>query len=110
MYKEQKSHYYQIDHDGFLINYRNWSENVARTIAKIEELELNERHWELIYLIRQYYLEFQHAPTMRSLVNWTKLNLGEQKGTSGYLYFLFPKSPPKQLCRIAGLPKPKNCF
>ena len=35
--------------------------------------------------------------------------MGADKGTSKYLYGLFPYGPAKQACRYAGLPKPTGC-
>jgi tRNA 2-thiouridine synthesizing protein E len=35
---------------------------------------------------------------------------GEEKGNSRYLHRLFPESPLKYACLIAGLPKPPGCI
>ena len=37
---------------GFLENPEDWTESVARAMAGAEDLELNERHWDIIqYLL-----------------------------------------------------------
>ena len=35
---------------------------------------------------------------------------GPDKGSSRYLYRLFPDGPARQACRYAGLPKPVSCI
>jgi tRNA 2-thiouridine synthesizing protein E len=47
---------------------------------------------------------------MRALVKRTEQLLGSEKGRSIYLLQLFPTSPAKYSCKIAGLPKPANCL
>jgi tRNA 2-thiouridine synthesizing protein E len=46
---------------------------------------------------------------MRALVRLTAARLGEARGTSRYLYRLFPDGPGTQACRYAGLPRPASC-
>ena len=100
----------QLDADGYLENLNDWNEAVARELAALESIELDSEHWELIELVRRYYDEFEHAPAMRPLVKWIKLEAGADKGNSIYLHKLFPVSPAKQLARLSGLPKPTKCL
>ncbi len=49
-------------------------------------------------------------PSNRLFVKAVKEALGEDKGNSIYLMQLFPGTPAKTACRIAGLPRPTNCL
>ena len=98
------------DPQGFLINLEDWNEEVAVTIANEEGIELNDDHWEVIWLLREFYAEYELSPANRILVKAVKEELGESKGNSIYLMQLFPGSPAKQASKIAGLPKPLNCL
>jgi len=99
-----------VDKDGFLCNLSDWDEHVAHELAKYEHITLTDNHWEIIKLVRQFYQQYQHSPEMRPLVKFTKQELGETKGSSLYLLSLFPNSPAKLTCKIAGLPRPANCL
>jgi len=99
-----------FDKLGFLKNLDDWSPDVAQQIAQAEGIPLGEKQWELINLIRAYYLEYDSSPAMRPLVKYVSLKLGPEKGKSVYLLSLFPASPAKLCSKIAGLPKPDNCL
>lgn len=97
------------DEEGYLVNLSDWNEDVAKEIAKGENVEMSENHWEVVNFLRQYYDEYQIAPAVRVLTKAIGKQLGEDKGNSKYLYELFPYGPAKQACKIAGLPKPTGC-
>lgn len=99
-----------FDSEGFLRELDHWSPAVAQQIADGEQISLTEAHWEVIYLLRDYYRQYDSSPAMRPLVKYCALNLGPEKGKSLYLLSLFPGSPAKLGCKIAGLPKPDNCL
>ena len=99
-----------FDKDGFLRSLNDWSPEVAVQIASNEAIDLTPAHWELIELLRDYYIEFDASPAMRPLVKYCALKLGPDKGKSLYLLGLFPGSPAKIGSKIAGLPKPDNCL
>ena len=99
-----------FDKEGFLRDLQDWDAEVAQQIASVENIELTEAHWELIQLLREYYLEFDSSPAMRPLVKYCALKLGNVKGRSIYLMSLFPGSPAKLGSKTAGLPKPENCL
>jgi tRNA 2-thiouridine synthesizing protein E len=99
-----------FDKEGFLRNLSDWDAQVAQQMATAENLELTPAHWEVLHLLRAYYLEYDSSPAMRPLVKYCALNLGPDKGKSIYLMSLFPGSPAKIASKIAGLPKPDNCL
>ncbi|KZX76863.1 sulfur relay protein TusE [Oleiphilus sp. HI0009] len=98
------------DPQGFLVNLHDWNEDVALQIAEEEGITLSPEHWEIIFLLRKFYEDFELSPAMRILVKTVKQQLGEKKGNSIYLMQLFPGSPAKYASKIAGLPKPTNCL
>lgn len=100
----------ETDHEGFLVNLADWTEDVAVSIALSEHIELSKEHWEIINLLRQFYAEYQVSPAMRIFVKQVKIKFGADKGNSLYLLSLFPQSPAKLASKIAGLPKPTNCL
>ena len=100
----------ELDNDGYLQDRSQWNEAIAAELASAEQLELTPAHWELIWLVRDFYERFEVSPAMRPLVKQVRERLGPEKGNSIYLMKLFPGSPPKLLAKLAGLPRPTNCL
>lgn len=99
----------ETDEEGYLVNLSDWSDEVAKEIARAENIDMSDSHWEVVNFLREYYEEFQIAPAVRVLTKAIGKKLGPDKGNSQYLYELFPYGPAKQACKIAGLPKPTGC-
>jgi tRNA 2-thiouridine synthesizing protein E len=99
----------EVDEEGYLIDLSQWDKEVGEELAKTENVEMTEAHWEVIDFLREYYDEYQIAPAVRVLTKAIGKKLGKEKGNSKYLYELFPYGPAKQACKIAGLPKPTGC-
>lgn len=99
-----------LTEDGFLSNTVDWNQQVAECLAAKEGIVLQEAHWEVIHLLRGYYLRFEHLPNMRIFVKLVEKALGREKGNSRYLHGLFPRGPLKHACKLAGLPKPPHCI
>ena len=97
------------DEEGYITDLSQWDEDVAGFLAKEEGIEMSENHWEVVNFLRDYYEEYQIAPAVRVLTKAVGKKLGKDKGTSKYLYELFPYGPAKQACKYAGLPKPTGC-
>ena len=100
---------YETDEEGYLVNLADWDTEVANYIAKTESIEMTDQHWEVINFLREYFEEYQIAPAVRVLTKAIGKKLGADKGTSEYLYGLYPYGPGKQACKYAGLPKPTGC-
>lgn len=98
-----------VDEEGYLENLGEWNEDIATAMAKAEDVELTDEHWDIINFLREYYEEYQIAPAVRVLTKAVGKKLGKEKGNSKYLYSLFPYGPGKQACKYAGLPKPTGC-
>ena len=81
---------YETDEEGYLLNLAEWNMDVAAYIAKTENLEMTDNHWEVVNFLREYYDEYQIAPAVRVLTKAIGKKFGAEKGTSQYLYELFP--------------------
>ena len=101
---------YETDEEGYLVNLSDWDADVANYIAGTESITMTDQHWEVVNFLREYFEEFQIAPAVRVLTKAIGKKLGAEKGTSEYLYGLYPYGPGKQACKIAGLPKPTGCI
>jgi len=99
-----------VDNDGFLVDLGDWSEPVAEALAHQEGITLGAEHWEILRLLREFYVEFQLSPATRPLVRYALLKLGPEKGNSAHLNRLFNGTPAKLAAKLAGLPKPSNCI
>ena len=99
-----------VDEEGFLVNLTDWTKDIAVEMAKGDDIDLSDEHWEVIDFLREYYEEYQIAPAVRVLTKAIAKKMGKDKGNSKYLYSLFPYGPGKQGCRFAGLPKPTGCI
>ena len=100
---------YETDEEGYLVNLSDWNDALATAMAEVDGAELDSNHWEVITFLRDYYEEYQIAPAVRVLTKAIGKRMGKEKGTSKYLYELFPYGPAKQACKYAGLPKPTGC-
>ena len=100
---------YETDEEGYLADLSQWDEDIANYMAKEDDIELTDAHWEVINFLREYYDEYQIAPAVRVLIKAAKKSMGPEKGNNKYMYELFPYGPAKQACKIAGLPKPTGC-
>jgi len=98
------------DKQGYLLDHLLWKKELALIMAKHDEFELTDAHWEVIDFVRQFYLTYNTSPAIRALTKAMKNEFGEEKASSRYLYKLFPEGPAKQATKYAGLPKPARCI
>jgi TusE/DsrC/DsvC family sulfur relay protein len=101
----------ETDEEGYLINRAEWNMDVAAAIAQAEKIEMTETHWGLVEAARKTYKTHQQHLSGNELVHMLGNHLNEtphetRKDVNAFLYQLFPKSPEKQLAKIAGLQKP----
>jgi tRNA 2-thiouridine synthesizing protein E len=97
------------DDRGYLLDHDAWSPLVAETMAANDGIRLEDDHWAVLEIFRDYFETFEIEPPMRALVKKARERLGEEKGNSRYLHRLFPDGPGTQACRYAGLPRPLSC-
>ncbi len=100
---------FEVDEEGYLMDWSVWKEGMAPVMAKEDGLELGEEHWDVIKFLRSYFEKYQIAPMIKILTKELKKKYGKEKGSTKYLYELYPGGPAKQACRYAGLPKPTGC-
>ena len=94
---------FDLDGDGFLTTPQIWDEEVARLFARYDGImEMNDKHWAIIKIIRSNWEEKGMAPMIRTICQETGVKLRE-------IYELFPLGPARGACRVAGLPKPDGC-
>lgn len=75
---------YETDEEGYLVNLGDWNTDVADFIAKVENVDMTDQHWEVVNFLRQYYDEYQIAPAVRVLTKAIGKTLGPEKGNSQY--------------------------
>lgn len=100
----------KTDPEGFLIDHRIWTPDIAHQLAKREAIILTDEHWFVINFLREFYQEFKHFPSMRVLIKLLKEKNSQCEINSQSLYLLFPDGPLKQGAKFAGLPKPPHCM
>lgn len=92
----------QFDGDGFLTNPDVWNEDVAKQIAESDGIAMTDKHWTVVNIIRNNFIEKGNAPMIRTICKESGLKLKD-------IYELFPLGPARGACRVAGLPKPDGC-
>lgn len=94
--------------NGYLINHEDWSEALASAMAAAENLELTDRHWDVLRFLRDEYVNRGgNQPNTRNIVKHCSAVWGE-KISAKELYDLFPGDPSKQAGRLAGLPESRR--
>ena len=106
----------ETDDEGYLLNPDDWDEDVAMELVKQYEAAGNkpvtETGWELVRMFRDYYDDHMKHPSMHHiLTERAKLeskSFEDEKAYRDFLYDLFPHGPIRILCKLAGLPNPKD--
>jgi TusE/DsrC/DsvC family sulfur relay protein len=94
------------DAEGYLVEPNDWNEDVAEALARDENIELTEEHWDVVKFMREFYEEHQVAADARFAIK----HLAERVGREAQkrLFVLFPYGYVKQACKIAGMRRPRN--
>ncbi|HUJ06417.1 MAG TPA: TusE/DsrC/DsvC family sulfur relay protein [Streptosporangiaceae bacterium] len=91
-----------VDAEGFLTDYDEWSEDLARQLAGQIGIELTDEHLEVLRFLRDDYKQHAESATLRHASVQSGVPIKE-------LFRLFPGKPAKKMAYIAGLPKPVGC-
>jgi len=89
---------FNTDDLGFLVDYRDWSEEFAEAIASEHKIPagLTRKHWEIIYFIRGTVKDMGKCPLVYQTCKMNDLRLQELKE-------LFPTGYLRGVCKLAGL-------
>ena len=96
----------ETDDEGYLLNPDDWSLDLAKVIARGEDMELTEERLEIVQFVRQQFDERECIPEMRTLFKTLREKHGKEIATRKYVYELFPYGYGQQACKIAGMRKP----
>lgn len=92
----------QVNEEGFMTEYAEWTEAVGAALAANIGVEMTAAHWDVIRFLRSDYSEQGATATLRRVTAVGGTPTKE-------LFKLFPKKPAKKMAYVAGLPKPQGC-
>ena len=90
------------DGDGYLVNSSIWTPEIARAMAKVDGIELDDVKWQQILKAREYYEEQGVVPPIRKFSKYLE---EDQKK----MFKLWMTGPMKPITKYGGLPKPTGC-
>ncbi len=90
-----------VNEEGYLTDPSQWTREIASELAKEENIELTDKHFEVLEFLRKEYT----TGAQLSIRKVGKSGIVDIKG----LYDLFPGGPLKKSSKIAGIPKPASC-
>ena len=91
-----------VDDEGFLTEFGEWDDDLAKVLAAQVGVDLTAEHWKVIRFLRAAFKQTGEAATTRRVQIAGGIPVKEQ-------FALFPKKPAKKMAYIAGLPKPHGC-
>jgi TusE/DsrC/DsvC family sulfur relay protein len=91
-----------VDDEGFLTEYAEWDEDLAKVLASNIGIDMTDDHWKVIRFLRDDYADQGQTAGIRRVSTLSGVSTKE-------LFQLFPKKPAKKMSYIAGLPKPAGC-
>jgi len=90
-----------VNEEGYLTDAGQWTPELAHQIAATQDIELTDKHFEVLNYLRERYAEGTPL-TIRRIGKSGLVNIKE-------FYNLFPGGPLKVSSKIAGIPKPASC-
>lgn len=98
MFAGQRVH---VDDDGFLTDYGEWDERVARQLAVRAGVDMTDAHWKPIRFLRVDFPRRGETASLRQVSKLTGMPINDLSG-------LFGRAAAKTMAYIAGLPKPRR--
>jgi len=90
------------DGDGYLVDSSVWTSEIARAMAQIDDVELDDTKWQQILKAREYYEEHAVVPPIRKFAKY----MGEDQKA---MFKMWMTGPMKPITKYGGLPKPTGC-
>jgi len=94
-----------VDAEGYLIEPQDWNDEVAVELARQENIELTDDHWDVLRFMRESYAEHQIAVDVRHVIKHLAAKHGPE--SRNMVFELFPYGYVKQTCKIAGMKRPR---
>ncbi|MBF0268762.1 MAG: TusE/DsrC/DsvC family sulfur relay protein [Alphaproteobacteria bacterium] len=94
----------QTDAEGYLVEPEDWNEDVAKELARRENIELTDEHWEAMNYMRSYLQQHKVAPDVRHVMKHLSQALGSGRNR---VFELFPYGYVQQACKVAGMRRPR---
>jgi tRNA 2-thiouridine synthesizing protein E len=91
-----------VDDEGFMTEFDEWNEDIAKELAANIGIELTDAHWPVLKFLREDYKAQGETPMLRRVSTLGGVPTKQ-------LFELFPKKPAKKMSYIAGVPKPHGC-
>lgn len=88
--------------EGYLTDASQWTPELAHELAREEDIDLTDKHFEVIELLRERHANDENI-TIRRVGKSGIVTIKE-------FYGLFPGKPLKKAAKIAGIPKPASCI
>ena len=90
------------DGDGYLVDSSIWTQDIARAMAQVDGVKLDDTKWQQIVKAREYYEEHAVVPPIRKFSKY----LGEDQKE---MFKMWMTGPMKPITKYGGLPKPTGC-
>jgi tRNA 2-thiouridine synthesizing protein E len=91
-----------VDDEGFLTEFDEWDEDLAKVLAAAISIDLTDDHWAAIKFARDDFKAQGETPTIRRMASAGGIDTKK-------MFQLFPKKPAKKMSYIAGVTKPHGC-
>jgi tRNA 2-thiouridine synthesizing protein E len=91
-----------VNEEGYLTNFTEWNKEIGEEIAKENNIELTQKHWQVIDYIQDEFKK-DSPLSIRKIGKSGVVDIKE-------FYALFPSGPLKTATKIAGVPKPASCI
>lgn len=100
----------ETDIEGYILDRRRWSEEVARALAAREGLELTDEHWQVIRFLRQHFLKKGRQAPIPQMIKHFREVWGPERGSAAHLFRLFEGGggADRQGYRLAGIGRRKG--
>ena len=92
----------EVNEEGYMTNFSQWSKEIGEEIAKGVHISLSTRHWQTIDYIQSEFKK-EIPLSIRKIGKSGVIDIKE-------FYSLFPNAPLKTATKIAGIPKPASCI